>query len=79
MVTTVVLGVIVEPKLLAVITPAHEVPLAALVAVVLAPVQRSVTVTFPQPTGTLWGAAPPAIIVPATAPLAFRWFIRNYI
>jgi len=71
-VTAVVLLVEVGAKLFTVVTPAHQVSPAALVPIVSAAVERSVTVSLAQATGLLRSAATSAIVVPSTAPLTCR-------
>jgi len=70
-VTAVVLLMEIGSKLSAIVTPTHEVSLAALVTVMSTAVKRSVTVSLPQATGLLWSTAPPTVVVPSTASLAW--------
>ena len=67
----VILGMEVCPKLEAVVGPAHQIPPAARVTVMLAPVTRPVTVTLSNVTRIVRGAATPAVIVSSTA--LFTW------
>ena len=64
---------IVGSELLTVVTAAHQSSPTAPVAVIDSPISRSVTVALALTTGILRGAAPPAVIVPAAAPLAGWW------
>ena len=59
------------PKLEAVVGPAHQIPSAARVTVMLAAVTRPVTVTLSNVTRIVRGAATPAVIVSSTA--LFTW------
>ena len=61
---------VVSSELLTVVTAAHKARFAAFVAVTDSAVPRAVTVALSLPTGVLRSAAPPPVIVPATAPLA---------
>ena len=64
---------IVGSELLTVVTAAHQSSPTAPVAVIDSPVSSSVTVALALTTGILRSAAPPAVIVPAAAPLAGWW------
>jgi len=68
---------VVSSELLAVVTPAHQVTLAAPVTVIDAAVPRAVTVTLALTTGILRSAAPPPVIVPTSAPLSGWWSQRR--
>jgi len=63
--------VVVSSELLAVVTAAHEARSAASVAVIDSAVPKPVTVALSLPAGVLRSAAPPPVIVPAPAPLAW--------
>ena len=62
---------VIYSKLFTVVTAAYQVSLTASMAVMFAPVQGSVAVSLSLPAGVLRSAAPPPVIVPAPAPLAW--------
>ena len=70
--TAVVLLVEVGSELPTVVAATHQTSPAAPVAVVKSAVSRAVTVALADITGTLWSAAPPALVVPSAALLAWR-------
>ena len=58
-------------KLSTVVAPTHEVSLAALVTVMSTAVKRSIAISLSQATGLLGSTAPPTVVVPSTASLAW--------
>ena len=70
--TAVVLLVEVGSELPTVVAATHQTSPAAPVAVVKSAVSRAVTVALADITGTLWSAAPPALVVPSAALLTWR-------
>ena len=68
---------VIGSELLTVIAATDQSSPTAPVTVIDSPVSGSVTVALALTTGILWSAAPPAVIVPAPAPLASRWSQRS--
>jgi len=73
-VTTVVLLVIVETKLLAVVAATHEISLTTLMSIISSSISRSITVSLSVPTGVLWSTTSPTIVVPTGTSLTLRRF-----
>ena len=71
--TAVIFRMVILSELETVVTPTHQLALAASVAVVLTPVPRTVTVSLSLPTGQLRSATSPAIVVPPRTPLTWPW------
>ena len=68
----VVLLVVIQSELSAVVAATDQPGPAASVTIVSSPVRGAVTVSLADITGTLWGAAPPALVVPSAALLPRR-------
>merc|ERR1719411_2326032 len=73
-ITAVILLVVVGSEFLTVVAAAHQVTLAASVAVINSAVQWSVTVTLPQAAGLLRRAASLTVEISPPASLTFRRF-----
>ena len=71
--TAVIFLVIIETELETVVAAAHQLSLAASMAVVLTSVSRTVTVSLSLPTGQLRSATSPAIVIPPRTPLTWPW------
>jgi len=69
--------VVVGSELLTVVAATHQSSPTAPVTVIDSAVSGSVTVALALTTGILRSAAPPAVIVPAPAPLAGWWSQRR--
>jgi len=70
--TAVILGMVVSSKLETVVGATDEVSLAASVSVIVTAITRTVTVTLSLIAGVLRGAAPLAIVIPASTSLTCR-------
>jgi len=68
--------VIVSSELETVVTPAHQVSLAAGMAIIETSVPRSVTVSLTLIAGIVWGTASLAVIVTTSASLTF-WRLQR--
>ena len=61
---------VVGPELLTVVAPTHQASPAASVTIIDSSIASTVTVSLTLPARLLRSAAPPTVIVPASAPLA---------
>jgi len=68
--TAIILLVVVGSELLTVVAPTHQASPAASVAIIDSSITSTVTVSLTLPARLLRSAAPPTVIVPASAPLA---------
>jgi len=73
----VVLLVVVSSKLLAIVTPAHEVSLTARVSVIETSISRSVTVSLSFTTRLLWSTTSLPVVVTAPTSLTCRRLKRS--
>ena len=73
-VAAVVLLVVVVPELLAVVASTDKVPLASSMTVMEATIARTIAVALTLIAGVLRCTAPPSLVVPTGAALAYRGF-----
>jgi len=77
-VTTIILLVIVETKLLAVVAATHQISLTTLMSIISSSISRSIAVSLSVPTWVLWSTTSPTIIIPTGTSLTlrrFRWWV----